>query len=31
MDHFVKEGNTELPPWHLDYGHGEAAVEEDKE
>jgi dipeptidyl aminopeptidase/acylaminoacyl peptidase len=28
MDHFVKEGNTELPPWQLDYGHDEAAVEE---
>jgi dipeptidyl aminopeptidase/acylaminoacyl peptidase len=27
MDHFVKEGKTELPPWDLDGGHGNTADE----
>jgi dipeptidyl aminopeptidase/acylaminoacyl peptidase len=27
MDHFVKDGNTELPPWELDGGQGELIEE----
>jgi dipeptidyl aminopeptidase/acylaminoacyl peptidase len=27
MDHFVKDGNTELPPWELDDGQGDRVAE----
>ena len=27
MDHFVKEGNTELPPWELDHGQSAEGAE----
>ena len=27
MDHFVMEGNTELPPWEFGDGEGESAIQ----